>query len=314
MVVIDYLWEEMNKTGGNIPLKKRLLLLCSSLVLGFSLTSTSFAAVEEASQEKASGFSYNATDNIFSSEAILKDIKVMKNDSHLTVAYKLKDKEVVLETEKYSDGEFERYSGEAVIDGKDKLETDIIANKNGLSGLVFDSKQNVNHAFAIDYKGEAVEKTSQIINTINASQDKMEISVKENKDVSPFTTSRDMTARITHKPSEMGGLGRTGYNDGTLYYTRYTNDPDGVKIYFDKLNATIEKLGPFGSFGIKNADELYGSVYTTPFDAKQPITDYYIRTTSTSSKKFIFYSAAAKEAKLGGLPVYSFETKEMILP
>ncbi|MNW54449.1 hypothetical protein D3C74_320500 [compost metagenome] len=123
-----------------------------------------------------------------------------------------------------------------------------------------------------------------------------------------------LTARITHKPSEMGGLGRTGYNDGTLYYTRYTNHPDGIKIYFDRLNATIEKLGPFGSFGIKNADELYGSVYTTPFDAKQPITDYYIRTTSTSSKNFIFYSAAAKEAKVAGLPVYSFETKEMILP
>ncbi|MGG1619706.1 hypothetical protein ACIFQM_25065 [Paenibacillus sp. NRS-1782] len=295
-------------------MKKRLLLLCSSVILGFSLTGTSFAAVEEASQEKLSGFSYNSSGNVFSSDANLKDIKVVQNDSHLSVSYKLEDKEVILETEKYSDGEFERYSGEAVVDGKDKFETDIITNKNGLSGLVFDSKQNVNHAFVIDYKGEAVEKTSQIINAINASQDKLEISLEENKGVTPSTTSRNLTARITHKPSEMGGLGRTGYNDGTLYYTRYTNHPDGIKVYFDRLNATIEKLGPFGSFGIKNADELYGSVYTTPFNAKQPITDYYIRTTSTSSKNFIFYSAAAKEATVGGVPVYSFETKEMILP
>ncbi|MNW54448.1 hypothetical protein D3C74_320490 [compost metagenome] len=90
-----------------------------------------------------------------------------------------------METEKYAEDDFDKYSGDAVIEGKSELQTDIIANENGLSGVVFDSKQNVDHAFVIDYKGEAVQKTSEIINTINASQSETKISVEKSDVISP---------------------------------------------------------------------------------------------------------------------------------
>ncbi|AZK48143.1 hypothetical protein [Paenibacillus lentus] len=295
-------------------MKKKLIMLCSSMALVFSLAGTSFADVDPSTTERLSGFSYNSVDNVFSVDSELKNIQVTKNESHLSVSYTLEGKEVYLETEKYSSDGFVSYYGEALIDQTYKLQTDVITNEHGLSGLVYDSNQTVNHAFVIDYKGEIVNDSMEIIDTINESQGVFDVVVEQDSDISLFSTARDFTARIIHKPDEMGGIGRTGYNDGTLYYTRYTNNPDGITAYFDRLYATIEKLGPYGSFGIKNEDEMYGFVYTTPFDVTQPLQDYDIKTTSNSSKVFIFYSAAAKKATVGIVPIYTFETKELVLP
>lgn len=295
-------------------MKKKLLMLCSCMVLGLSLTGTSFADVKGTNAEKLSGFTYNSVENVFSVGSELKDIQVTQTDSHLSVSYTLDGKEVSLEADKYSNDEFESYYGEAKIDETNKLQTDIITNEHGLSGLVYDLNQVVDHAFVIDYKGEVVNNSTEIINTINETQGEFEVVVENTGSISPYSTSKDMTARIIHKPDEMGGGVRTGYNDGTLYYTRYTNNPDGVRIYFDRLYATIEKLGPYGSFGIKNDDEMYGFVYTTPFNVTQPLQDYYIKETSKSSKSFYFYSAAAREVTVGIIPIYAFETKQIELP
>ncbi|WP_339849260.1 hypothetical protein MKY42_05195 [Paenibacillus sp. FSL W7-1088] len=294
-------------------INKKILILCTSLVLSLSLSSASYAANGKTSEKNFSGFSYNSIDNVFSKKADLKDIEVSYSDSHLSVSYILDNVEVNLEADKYSDDVLQSYSGNALV-GADHLQTDVVTNQYGLSGVVFDSNQVVHHAFVIDDKGEAIKNSKQIIDTINDSQGELEVSIEENSGFSTFSTAKNMTVRLSHKSSEMGGFVRTGYNDGTLYYTRYTNDPDGIKIYFNKLNATIEKLGPYGSFGIKNKDAGYGFVYTTPFEVTQPFTDYPIKTTSTSSNDFILYSAAARQVQAGPIPIYAFDTKEIVIP
>ncbi|MBE7681327.1 hypothetical protein [Paenibacillus sp. P13VS] len=294
-------------------INKKILILCTSLILSLSLSGASYAANEKTSEGNYSGFSYNSIDNVFAKNADLQDIEISLSDSHLSLSYILDNVEVNIEADKYSDQTLDSYAGDALV-GKDHLLTDIVTNEYGLSGVVMDSNQEVHHAFAIDDRGEVVKNSKQIIDTINDSQGDFEVSINENNEFSTFSTAKNMTVRLSHKSSEMGGFVRTGYNDGTLYYTRYTNDPDGIKIYFNKLNATIEKLGPFGSFGIKNKDGGYGFVYTTPNEVTQPIKDYPINKTSTSSNDFILYSQASRVVQAGPIPIYAFDTKEIVIP
>lgn len=296
-----------------MKLGKKILLLCTSVFLSLSLSSISYAMNESNWKGELSGFSYNSTDNVFSKSDDLSNIEVSISDSHLSVSYMLNNVAIDLQADKYSEDKIDSYSGTAVV-GENYLKTDIVTNEYGLSGVVFDSHQVVHHAFVIDNTGETIKNSQQIIDTINDGQGEMEILLEEQGGFSTFSTAKDLNVRLIHKSSEMGGFVRTGYNDGTLYYTRYTNDPDGIKIYFDKLNATIEKLGPFGSFGIKNVDSPYGFVYTTPFDVTQPFQDYPIKQTSTSSNKFILYSIASRVVQAGPVPIYAFDSKEITIP
>ncbi|PYE47217.1 hypothetical protein HUB98_21930 [Paenibacillus barcinonensis] len=296
-----------------MKLRRKILLLCTSVFLSLSLSSISYAMNESNWKGELSGFSYNSTDNVFSKSDDLNNIEVSISDSHLSVSYMLNNVAIDLQADKYSEDKLDSYSGTALV-GENYLKTDIVTNEYGLSGVVFDSHQVVHHAFVIDNTGETVKNSQQIIDTINDGQGEMEILLEEQGGFSTFSTAKDLNVRLIHKSSEMGGFVRTGYNDGTLYYTRYTNDPDGIKIYFDKLNATIEKLGPFGSFGIKNVDSPYGFVYTTPFDVTQPFQDYPIKQPSTSSNKFILYSIASRVVQAGPVPIYAFDSKEITIP
>ncbi|WP_106766456.1 hypothetical protein [Paenibacillus faecalis] len=295
-------------------MKKKLLMICSSLVLSLTLTGTSFAADSQQATNQFSGFSYNSNENVFSVGSDLKNAKVSKADSHLSLSYSLEGKNVSIEADYYSNIDFEEYTGEAVINDSTILSATVITNENGLSGLVYDEQQNVDHGFVIDYNGEINNKSNEVISTLNQAQtEELQITFEEPQ-IGTMAASRNFVAHLSHKPVEGAGV-RTGFNEGWLHYTRYTNSPDGIRIYFDKLVASIETLGsPFASFLIKNEDAAYGILYTTNInEVTQEQKTYPVKTTSTSAKNFIFKTKSATKATVGGLPIYGWSGKEIIL-
>lgn len=302
---------------GGFILKNKIFLLLTTVVLALSLTGTSFASESSLSEKAISGLSYNSTDNNFSIGSELEDVKIIKSDTHLSLTYFLEGNRVVIETDYCSNDDFQNYEGEATINDVSSHTASLISNEYGLSGLVFDSMKNLNHGFVIDYKGEVSSKKNELSEILNSAGE-TEITVLEipkSDMISPMTTSRDFVIHHSFKPLEGAGV-RSGFNEGWVYYTRYTNEPDGIKIYFNKMVASIETLGmSIAGMGIKNEDELYGILFTTYRPTQQQQT-YPIQVSSTSSKSFYFYSQNVTKGIIPGtpIPIFGVVSSEIQLP
>ncbi|WP_342437158.1 hypothetical protein NSS79_29075 [Paenibacillus sp. FSL L8-0436] len=298
-------------------MKNKFFLLLTTVVLALSLTGTSFASESPLSDKAISGLSYNSIDNNFSIGSELEDVKIIKSDTHLSLNYFLEGKRVAIEADYSSNDDFQNYEGEATINDLSSYKASMITNEYGLSGLVYDSTKNLNHGFVIDYKGIVSSKKNELSEILNntGETELTLLEVPKSDMISPMTTSTDYVIHHSYKPAEGVGV-RSGFNEGWVYYTRYTNDPDGIKIYFNKMVASIETFGmSIAGMGIKNEDAMYTILFTTYQPTQQQQT-YPIQVTSTSSKPYYFYSQNITKAMIPGtpIPVFGFSTSEIMLP